>query len=91
MKGHDTRELRIGERILDRRSVCNLRGGKGVHILRGELWRYGLHNDQCSPPSTRDRWLERGTMLEGWTLLVAWLLIQCFTMYMSTYVKETVT
>ena len=67
MKGHDTRELRIGERILDRRSVCNLRGGKGVHILRGELWRYKLHNDQCSPPSTRDRWPERGTMFEGWT------------------------
>lgn len=38
MIGHDMRELRIGERILDRRSVCNLRGGKRVCLqARTEL------------------------------------------------------
>jgi hypothetical protein len=105
MKGHEMRELRIGNSILKRRSVCNLEGGKGVGSqARTELrLRFrvascgdmasamcGLHNDQCSPPSTRDRWLERGTS-NGGLLLVAWLQIHCFTVYRLMYIEETVT
>jgi hypothetical protein len=58
MKGHKTRELRIRERILTWRSVCNVEGVKRaclqartemlVHILRGGLWRYGLGDVQAT-------------------------------------------
>jgi hypothetical protein len=41
-----------------------------------------------SPPSTRDRWLEHGTMLEGWALLVAWLQIQCLIVYRACTSKR---